>query len=355
MTIRLELDLPGGLMDKAAIISRVLDAAVAKAVESEFGRCTRGMTTAEKRQWVSKARDSLDLLRSLESPDYADKMVTLLYVVRYQVSHINLAYSVIEAINGRPEDDSLDRFASGLHVVDFGCGALAMQFGVALMIADALERGHRVSEIRIDSIDTSGNMLDIGLKIWAEFVSLISRDARLSALREACSLIQANFATHTDCGSIQKFSGALTWISALHIVYKSNRNEVRNALSSLREAVAPKTALMTCYGDSRNPGNIPLLKDVSPFGGAYRLTQLSSSQVAPKLDKRIPNSLVMKFAGKCGYVSPYRRDLYCDWPSATTAFIYIAKEGGSQPIDWILLALRRLFRRIFVGDGANVA
>ena len=341
-------------MDKVAIISRVLDAAVARAVEFEFDRCTRGMTTAEKRHWVSQARDSLDLLRSLESPDYADKMVTLLYVVRYQVSHINLAYSVIEASNGQSEDDSPNRFASGLHVVDFGCGALAMQFGAALVIADALERGHPVSEIKIDSVDTSANMLDIGVKIWAEFVSLISRDARLSALREACSLIQANFATHTDCRSIQKFPDAVTWISALHIVYKSNRNEVRNALSGLREAVGPKTALMTCYGDSSNPGNIPLLKDVSPFGGSYRLTQLSSSQIAPKLDKRIPDSLVMKFAAKCGYVSPYRRDLYCDWPGPTTAFIYIAKERGDQPLDGIFLALRRLFQRIFVGDSANV-
>jgi hypothetical protein len=129
-------------MDKRVIVPHVLDSAVAKIVESDFDWRTDGMSAAEKLRWVNEARDSLGLLRSLESPDYVDKMVALLYVVRYQLSHINLAYSIIKAMEEQAGTGNSMLVDNGkLHVVDFGCGALAMQFGVALAVADALEQG----------------------------------------------------------------------------------------------------------------------------------------------------------------------------------------------------------------------
>ena len=168
------------LMNMSVIVSSLLDNAIAKVGQSEFDRITGGMSTAEKLRWVNDARSSLDLLKYLESPDYADPMVALLYIVRYQLSHINLAFSTLKAIQCQLGSSGRMLTNTGrLHVVDFGSGALGMQFGVALAVADALEQGQVISEIRIDSIDTSRPMLDLGRGIWAEFRRLAGKDVRL--------------------------------------------------------------------------------------------------------------------------------------------------------------------------------
>lgn len=39
--------------------------------------------------------------------------------------------------------------AGKLHVVDFSCGALAMQFGIDLNAADAIRNGQMIDEIHI--------------------------------------------------------------------------------------------------------------------------------------------------------------------------------------------------------------
>ena len=96
------------------------------------------------------------MLRTLESPDYSDGMVALIYVVRYQLSHTNLAYSIIKMMKEQAGSiKSTLTNTDSLQVVDFGCGSLAMQFGVALAVADVLEQGHTMSEVRIDSIGIS--------------------------------------------------------------------------------------------------------------------------------------------------------------------------------------------------------
>ena len=193
------------LMNTRFTVSRLLDNAIAKVGQSEFDRITDGMSPIEKLRWVNDARDSLDLLRCLESPDYADPMVALLYIARYQLSHINLAFSTLKAVQCQSGSSGRMLTNTGrLHVVDFGCGALAMQFGVALAVADALEQGQVISEVRIDSIDTSRPMLDLGVRIWVEFRRLASKDVRLEALKTACSLIQEHYSVHTDHHSVQK-------------------------------------------------------------------------------------------------------------------------------------------------------
>lgn len=333
-------------MGSNVTVCRVLDMAVANAAESEFQRLTEGMNSTEKRRRVGEAMDSLDLLRTLESPDYSDGMVALLYVVKYQLSHTNLAYSIIKTMKEQSGSiKSTLTNADSLQVVDFGCGSLAMQFGVALAVADVLEQGHTISEVRIDSIDISRPMIDMGRKIWAEFRELVSQDARLQVLKSSCDLIHKHYKAHTDFHSVQAVPDADRWISAMHAVYKSNRRDVKDALTSLHKAIVPDTGLMTCYGNENNPGNIPIVNQVSPFRKKYRSFQLSSSRITPQFDTVLSNSHIARAARGWGFFAPNWYHVYCDWPDQTTAFIYSERErGDAQQSSPVFDFLRRFFR-----------
>ena len=139
---------------------------------------------------IETALRDLEGLQNGEIPYYDDKWLPLLYSTWYQPSHINLAYSMINEIAKRryPKRVVLTRNGK-LHVVDFGCGTLAMQFGVALAAADAIQQGEPLTSIKIDLIDSSRPMIDFGLKIWSQFKNEVRRDHRLARLSEACDLI----------------------------------------------------------------------------------------------------------------------------------------------------------------------
>lgn len=338
-------------MDQKVAVCRALDSAVARTAKSEFYRVTEGMSVAEKLAWVARARDSLNLLRSLESPDYSDWMVAILYVVRYQLTHVNLAYSMIGSKGEQAGSHPALASTGKLHIVDFGCGALAMQFGVALAVADALKQGQAITEVRIDSVDTSKPMIAPGSRIWEEFRDTVSRDIRFRALDAACDLIQEHYTTHADYRSVQKMPDTDSWISAMHVIYQSNRHEIQAALSGLHKAIRPDTAFITCYGDSGNPGNIPIVNRISPFGREYRRFELPSSLIVPRFPRMLDNSLIAKVAGEWGYFPPGRTRSYCDWPERTTAFIYSdSRRGDAEQISSVFGFFRRLFRLVAGGD-----
>ena len=143
-------------MDHKAV-KDALDKAIAIVAGEEYKRLSHGLSLHEKANRVEGALKELEKLQYGKIPDYSDKWVALFYLTWYQPSHINLAYSIIKE-SGEPLNDRL-------HIVDFGCGALAMQFGVALSMSEAIEEGQSFSKLRIDSIDTSKPMIDIGKKV----------------------------------------------------------------------------------------------------------------------------------------------------------------------------------------------
>ena len=123
-----------------------------------------------------KSSDRLELVQSIESalkafrdlrngvkPDYNDNWIALFYLLWYQPKQINLAYSLIqEAFKQDPSKDIFSKPSGNLHVVDFGCGALAMQFAVVLAAMNAIEQGSAIPEIRVDSIDPNSSMVKLG-------------------------------------------------------------------------------------------------------------------------------------------------------------------------------------------------
>ena len=77
-----------------------------------------------------------------------------------------LAYTL--ARNTRQDKNPLRSGDGSLQVVDFGCGSLAMQFGIALAAADTVVEHGRIPGVAIVSEDNSAPMRDMGLKILGQ-------------------------------------------------------------------------------------------------------------------------------------------------------------------------------------------
>ena len=247
----------------------VLDRAISETVAEEFNRLKRGRPESEITAQLRKARHQLLGLRNLEMPDYNDEMVAVLYLAAYQLQHINLTYSMIKDMLHRRDPERLAITRTGkLQVVDFGCGALAMHFGLILAVADALEAGKYITSIHIDSIDPSESMLLIGEEMWLKFTDILaqSESERLNWVSKACKLVNHNL--YTDIRMINRVENADSWISAIHAVYQANELKVKNNLSDLYRRITPVAGFITCYAkhdDLCHTGNAHIAREVSPF------------------------------------------------------------------------------------------
>lgn len=148
-------------------VANALDHAIANVARAESSRLREEQSDEEVARGIETALRGLDGLRERRMPCYDDDWLAVLYSTWYQPSHINLAYSMIAAVAGRREGSLAPN--GRLHVFDFGCGTMAMQFGVALATADALQQGQPPTAVSVTSIDSSQKMIDLGMKIWQNF------------------------------------------------------------------------------------------------------------------------------------------------------------------------------------------
>lgn len=203
-------------------VTNALDLAVASVVETEFQRLA---TAAGPEQ---TARNVLRSLRSFESlqqgimPAY-DEWEAVFYAAWYHPGHVNLAYTLIEKIPA--QHNPLKSGKGSLHVGDFGCGTLAMQFGLALAAADSVAQLRTVPRVNIFSEDSSQPMIAIGRRIWETFTSEIASRRKyptLNALRRVCRSM--TFEAHRD--NVES-----RWLSALHVAYEGNAPQVKSTLA----------------------------------------------------------------------------------------------------------------------------
>ena len=238
-------------------VKNALDKAIAAVAEQELTRLTKGLNNEQIAEKVVESLQSLDRLRFGKIPNY-DEWDAIFYHW-YQPSHINLAYSIIKSANV---------LSDRLYIVDFGCGALAMQFGVVLAAADAIERGQSITEIKIDSIDTSQAMVNIGQKIWEQFKREIVRTPNLRYLDRAYDIIQPiQFITQQIDGieriGFEQIGFARrgnVLMSAIHAVYNENRDDVQRSLRSIVDRLDPDVCFASTHFSSRN-----LLSEVWSF------------------------------------------------------------------------------------------
>ena len=130
-----------------------------------------------------------------------------------------------------------------LHVVDFGCGALAMQFAVVLAAADAIDKGQTIKKITVRSSDTSQAMINLGVKIWQQFKT---EPSVTSSMDKAISLIEPRYSTSLPDFFREQIRGADYWVSAIHALYEDNRGAIGHALGRA-QTVRPTAMLLSTH------------------------------------------------------------------------------------------------------------
>ena len=218
-----------------ADVTRALDATITKVAREQLRWLSSGLPPSDIANEVHRSLRSFQELKRVEMPDY-NEWDALLYALWYQPSQINLAYTL--ACTRLEKKNPLRTGSGSLQVVDFGCGALAMQFGLALAAADSLEERGIEPRVAIVSEDNSVPMRDIGLNLWANFVNEINDPQKypeLKALRQVCREMRLD-----DRGE-----SSFRWLTVLHVAYPEAVDEIKTVLDSRVMRENPNLILVT--------------------------------------------------------------------------------------------------------------
>ncbi len=241
-------------------VTKALDSAIVKAAHESLEELVAQL---DEQQIANNILRALSALRDLQRgimPEY-DPWVALLYAIWYQPGHINLAYTLTRLI---PKDNNPLHNGSGdLQVFDFGCGELAMQFGLALAAADAYHTYHRTPKISVVSEDDSEPMKKIGRDIWHNFLGQVSTYPELASLLEICQAMKP---------SSEHDPKAICWLTALHVAYEENAETVKQQLDFQVSRWKPELVLVTAHEVSEawayNPASYGYSDISQVFSGA---------------------------------------------------------------------------------------
>ena len=254
-------------------IQIAFDEAIAKVAEDQWSILTDSLKEPCARtraaEAVYESLCSLDQLSKDMIPRY-NNWDALFYLTWYQPRQINLVYSLLSKVGTSKSSDEtislkLDLFVSGygsVRIIDFGCGCLATMFAVALAATDTNELGEEVPEIVIDCIDTSQEMMDIGIKTWTLFRDTIRRIDRHHPVCNIFDKISPKMVPYsynsTPCPSANEVP---CLISAIHCVYNQTICETKSALISHINHLNPVAVLLTTHSSK-----VSLLDIVFPHG-----------------------------------------------------------------------------------------
>ena len=302
------------MMNKQAVAD-CLSKAIVDVAAWEFNRLKEGMSGIEVARSVEGALKSLADLSRGKMPGYNERDA-LFYLTWFHPNHVNLAYSMIMAMlknTGR-------ELPSDLYLLDFGCGTLAMQFGLALAIAD-LRGEQSVKSVRVKPIDSSDPMVRLGEKAWDKFGELAGENAELAALSDAMNSI-----TRADGPPVCEEE---RWLSAMHVVYCKNKDKVKEALALQEKRISPHVGFITYHDD---PQSRSLARSVSPFGNERVYSRhLNLQRVNPIFNDGLPEVTQWRWGVKelvlspppVGHVTVFppaasflTRDVSWEWPSA---------------------------------------
>ena len=266
-------------MDQQAVTD-ALSGAIIEVAQREFDRLSEGLSSHQIADHISKALEELGKLSSGKGiPDYDDPWVALFYITWYQPRQINVVYSMIKSYLSLNTENNNRK----LFIIDFGCGALAMHYGVALAFADIAQHGNPTPEIRIISIDSSEYMTRIGRDLWEAFENFVQSYDELNYLYEISGSIRfitiqiSDKQTSNEARErLERFSnrndlsGYKCWLSAIHTVYEESLSDTKDWLRFLANTFNPDSGFITSFS-----GNLGLAYDMSPFRYERTYTQLN--------------------------------------------------------------------------------
>ena len=263
-------------LELTQLVATVMDEAIANIAEQEFNRLRR--TTKDDNKVVENIKATLNSLVNLQKgvePKY-NEWDALFYLTWYQPRQINLALTILQGLY----EDARKRLKSdfALQIIDVGCGALAVQFAMAILATEYQMDGKDVS---VNGIDPSEPMKKIGEELWLEFWSILSEHPHLSHLSRTCDYMTNNcelFDSHTSYFSSEGGRSWVNprpecWIMAVHAIYESNQIRIKRTLETLHGQFSPSVTLVTCHESRR---------DVARFviGEKFRDKNLNSDELA---------------------------------------------------------------------------
>lgn len=227
----------------------LFDRALERLADHEFAVLRRGRPVAALREQVYRALDSLGGLASGKPPDYDDRWVALLYATWYLPGQVALASAIADKLF-----DARRHKNRALWIVDYGCGNLAMLFGVSL----ARGRRHRTRPpIGLLGIDPSRAMRRLGERLWDDGGELRDRRTHIASRPE-------DFVEGLED---QPTYATETWFIAMHAVYENNRDRLPEVLERFSKKYSPRETIVTCHQMHENlarralPGAAPLALD----------------------------------------------------------------------------------------------
>ena len=298
-------------------ITNALDKAIVATAEKEFRRLSEGLTPKQIVKELLGSLRSLEGLQQGTMPDY-DEWDSLLYILWYQPEHINLAYTLALRIL-KQDADSIQK-AEGLEVYDFGCGAMAMQFGLALAAAETWPRGISLPRISIISEDTSDAMKSIGNKLWRAFNSRINATwghPELNGLRKVCN----------DIGrGAQRDSLVVRWLTVLHVAYEEIHYQIKQELNGIVKKHKPEKILVTAHPGAFLWAFVPIgtkyyrstdnfSEDGLAFKGEFQKTSEFRKQLFVDHIEKIPNALS---DDDMAFVRNYLTNLPTSWVTSSS-------------------------------------
>ena len=241
-------------------VAGILDEAIATVAEKEFNRLRRGLNNGKIAEKVSRALGELEKLQGAGQPEYNDEWVALLYVTWYQPRQINIALKILQQLYADTRNEHL-RTGNPLHIIDVGCGALAVQFATAI---SAVKYPH--TNVAVKGIDPSDPMRKIGEKLWAAFCSIVDEHPELSDLSRTCDSMTNTCKSFnspksyygSDDARVRSDSGPECWLMAMYAVYESNpstQNTLRTTLQTIRDKSDPSLILVTTHKGKRDIAN----------------------------------------------------------------------------------------------------
>ena len=262
-----------------------LEQSIMNVANAEYERLAQGMTADQRADRIGRALRSLTLLQTGGMPDYEEAWNALFYMLWYQPKQVNLAYSIIRGVIEQRLDGNtfLNRENGRLHIVDFGCGSLAMQFAMALVVADALERGELIGAVHIDSMDSSQVMINLGQATWNEFQRLVREDPLLDDLSLSFETITSATYPVEPPPAIERDTSWDCWLSAIHAVYDTNLGYVKDALRRYKDDLNPDLGFITSFHLKEG-----LVLAASPFQNDDRYVG-SAGNFAPQFDGILAN------------------------------------------------------------------
>lgn len=227
-----------------------LDRAIASLAEAEYGRLSTegGLGTKEQREHVDKALRSLKEHQQLRRPEYGDEWVAVFYLTWYQPRQIQLAYAALRELISERKPPK--------YIIDYGCGAWAIQIALALRIADVSVNGPELREITVHGIDPNQPMTRIGGMLWKEFRRIVSEERlehpvleplhdTLDRMGDSCTC-HASYDAYAESHGVQMppVCGEC-WLTAVHVVDQSNQQHLHSVFGRIRRERTPAFELLT--------------------------------------------------------------------------------------------------------------